>query len=184
MKTTTVKFTGKEKIEFVEEEVQDPKENEIVIKTAKTMISTGTELAILAERHTHHLIGRKSWCSYPWRAGYINAGTIVKKGKNVANYREGDRVLSSNCNSIYWKCDQTEIVPIPDKVKDEEALFAIIGGIVLPGVRMADIKIGDSAAVVGLGLLGRFAFKCAKLTVLYRRLESTFRNSDWILPKR
>lgn len=173
MKTTMVMFTDKEKIEYQETDIPEIKENEVLIKTNKTMISTGTELAVFAGRHTNMLLGRKgAWGTFPFKSGYINAGTIIKAGSAVKDIKEGDRVLSDGCNSVYVKCSgitgaQYSAVKIPDNVQDEEALFVTIANIVFPGIRQSTICTGDNAVVVGLGLLGQLALQFLKLNGAY-----------------
>jgi len=164
MKTISTIFPEKEKIIFLEEKISDPSLDEVLIKTTRTLISTGTEIAILSGRHTHHLQGKKdSWAKFPWHAGYINVGTIIKKGHNVMDFKEGDRILSTCSHSTYVKSNIKDIVKIPDNVSDEEATFGIICGIVFPAIKVSKISIGDSVAVIGLGLLGQLTTQFCKL---------------------
>ena len=46
-------------------------------------------------------------------------------------------------------------VKIPDNVSFDEASFVTVGAIALQGVRVADIRLGETVAVIGLGLLGQ-----------------------------
>ena len=160
MKTTTVTFTAKEKVEYIDAEVPELKENEILVRTIRTLISTGTELTIFAGKHTNALLGKSgAWGTFPFDSGYTNVGKIIKTGKAVTGLKEGDRVLSTGCNTTFAKVAETAAVKIPDNVNNEEALFTMIANIVFPGIRQSAISVGDNAVVVGLGLLGQLALQ-------------------------
>jgi predicted dehydrogenase len=46
---------------------------------------------------------------------------------------------------------------IPDEVSDDAAAFTVLGAIALQGIRLADPTLGESVAVIGLGLIGLLA---------------------------
>ncbi len=164
MKTVTVTFTEKEKVGYIESEVPELRENEILIKTARTLISTGTEISVFAGRHTNALLGMKgAWGTFPFQSGYINAGKVMETGSSVKEIQKGDRVLSICCNTTIAKAPVDQVIKIPDNVTDEEALFTIIANIVFPAIRQSTISLGDNAVVVGLGLLGQFALQFLRL---------------------
>ena len=45
-------------------------------------------------------------------------------------------------------------VPIPKNVDYDSAAFVALGSIALQGVRVAEVKVGEHVAVLGLGLVG------------------------------
>jgi threonine dehydrogenase-like Zn-dependent dehydrogenase len=45
-------------------------------------------------------------------------------------------------------------VPIPSSVSDEAAAFTVVGAIALQGIRLLQPTLGESIAVIGLGLIG------------------------------
>ena len=47
--------------------------------------------------------------------------------------------------------------PVPDGLPDEEAAFVTVGAIALQGVRTAGVTLGETVAVIGLGLIGQLA---------------------------
>jgi threonine dehydrogenase-like Zn-dependent dehydrogenase len=46
---------------------------------------------------------------------------------------------------------------VPDAVADDEAGFTVLGAVVLQGIRLAQPTLGESVAVIGLGLVGLLA---------------------------
>ncbi|MFQ5629624.1 MAG: bi-domain-containing oxidoreductase, partial [bacterium] len=57
---------------------------------------------------------------------------------------------------------QNLAVKIPDEVRFEEAAFTTVGAIALQGVRQADVRISENAAVIGLGLIGLMTVQLLK----------------------
>src|SRR6185312_5675186 len=47
-------------------------------------------------------------------------------------------------------------------VSFEEAAFTTVGAVVMHGVRLAEVKLGDVVAVIGLGLLGQLTVQVLK----------------------
>src|SRR5690606_25225200 len=47
------------------------------------------------------------------------------------------------------------VVPVPAGVPSDHAAFATLGAIALQGVRQAEVRRGETAGVVGLGVLGQ-----------------------------
>jgi len=53
-------------------------------------------------------------------------------------------------------------VPVPDGVSEEAAAYSTVGTIALQGVRNADIRFGETALVLGLGLIGQLTVQILK----------------------
>jgi len=94
----------------------------------------------------------------PIPLGYSAAGTVLACGEQVHELRPGDRVACGGAG--YASHAEVLSVPrnlcakVPDGVALEDAAFATIGAIAMQGVRQADLRLGERAVVVGLGLLG------------------------------
>ena len=86
--------------------------------------------------------------------GYSSAGIVVDSG--TEEFKVGDRVACAG----YGHHSELILVPknlaakIPDGVDFDEASMTTIGAIALQGVRQADVKLGETVAVIGLGLIG------------------------------
>ena len=50
---------------------------------------------------------------------------------------------------------------VPDGVDPQEAAFAGLGAIAIHALRVADLRFGESAVVVGLGILGQIIAQIA-----------------------
>lgn len=98
----------------------------------------------------------------PVSLGYSSAGIVVGVGEGVAGFQPGDRVACAGGG----KAVHAEIVSVPvnlvaripsAETSFDEAAFTTLGAIALHGVRLADVKLGECAAVIGLGLIGLLA---------------------------
>ncbi|MDX2034592.1 MAG: bi-domain-containing oxidoreductase [Blastocatellia bacterium] len=102
----------------------------------------------------------------PLALGYSCAGVVREIGAGAEEFRVGDRVACAGMN--YASHAETVFVPknltvkIPEGVSFDEAAFVTLGAIALQGVRTAEVKLGDTAAVIGLGLLGQLTVQILK----------------------
>jgi predicted dehydrogenase/threonine dehydrogenase-like Zn-dependent dehydrogenase len=91
--------------------------------------------------------------------GYSSAGEVIEVGDDVAGFSKGDMVA---CAGVGYAI-HAEIVSVPQNLvvklnKDTElknAAYNTLGSIAMQGVRQADLRLGESCAVIGLGLLGQ-----------------------------
>lgn len=153
-------FKDKNKVKVENFEIPVPSENEVLIETKCSLISTGTELTILSGEFPADSLWNK-FAKYPFNPGYNNVGHIVEVGKNVEESYIGQRVATCNNHKKYVVSSIDELRPIPDGVADEDAVFFTIAEIVMNGIRRGEISWGESAAVFGLGLLGQLAVRIA-----------------------
>lgn len=90
----------------------------------------------------------------PLTLGYSNAGTVIAVGSGVNGFKIGDRVVS-NGNHAEIVCISANLCArIPDNVDDTAACFTVVSSIALQGIRLVSPTLGESVAVIGLGLIG------------------------------
>lgn len=95
--------------------------------------------------------------------GYSCAGIVIES--SLGDFKPGDRVacagLTANHSEVI-RVPKNLIAKIPDNVTFEEASFTTLGSIALQGVRQANVKLGESVAVIGLGLIGLITVQLLK----------------------
>ena len=102
----------------------------------------------------------------PLALGYSCAGYVVAAEGDVGPVRVGDRVAcagagyASHAEVVF--APKHLVAPVPEGVGLDEAAYATLGAIALQGVRQARVSLGDSVAVVGLGLLGQLTVQILK----------------------
>jgi len=154
--------------EWVEVDVPDPGPGEIVVRTRKTLISTGTELTA----YTGDFLPDSVWAGYiqyPWPdAGYSNVGDVVAVGPDVTEFEIGQRVANwgrhGSYNLLPLKGRFAGVQVVPDGVTDDQAVFWNLGKTVMNGVRLAKIALGEAVVLVGAGILGQLATQYAGLS--------------------
>ena len=103
----------------------------------------------------------------PQAVGYSSAGIVVSVGDGVTDISVGDRVACAGAG--YAVHAELACVPrlliakVPsDEISFEEAAFGTVGAICLHGIRTAEVSLGDTVAVIGLGLLGQITVQVLK----------------------
>ncbi|GCE08591.1 zinc-dependent alcohol dehydrogenase [Dictyobacter aurantiacus] len=163
MQSQNIVFTGKNQVEVYDEDVPELGPDEFLLQATKSLISTGTEgicLGRLFDPGTHW----DQWVKYPFHTGYSLVGRVAAVGRDVRRVREGDRVAIRQSHSQYKVVPAREpVYRIPDAVSDEDATWFHLATIVQNGVRRAQHQLGDTVAVIGLGLLGQLVVQYTRL---------------------
>ena len=98
--------------------------------------------------------------------GYSCSGRVLAVGRKVTKFRAGDFVA---CAGAGW-ANHADVVCVPENlvvaVKNEafvkHASITTIGSIALQGIRRAELQLGETVCVMGLGLLGQITVQLAK----------------------
>lgn len=163
MKSKNIVFVKENTAELICEEVREPEENEVVVKLAVSTISSGTERANLTGSKTvSWVIKEPEKAVFPRRAGYSSSGVIVAVGSGVTKVHTGDRVaVWWGTHSQYLTINQDNVFPI-EEVSFEDAAIFHIATFPLAAIRKCHFEIGESAVVMGMGILGLLAVKLLK----------------------
>jgi len=168
-------------LELIDAPIPTARPGYVVIQTYASIISKGTEEALLE-------FGRASWLKKaklqpekvaqikaklktdgfkatitsirtkldkPISPGYSQSGVVVAVGTGVSQFSIGDRVVSNGSHAEYVCVPHQLCVKIPsDLISFEEAAFTTIASIALQGVRLLNPSLGECVVVQGLGLIG------------------------------
>jgi len=165
-------------------------ENKILVKTHYALISSGTELsgiaassgslikkAITQPEKVKKVINRYKQVGFkraldfvdsqietPKGSGYSCAGEVIAVGTKVHGFQAGDQVaVAGEHHADYVLARPHLTVRLFDNISTKEGAFLALGAIALQGVRRADNRIGEIAAVIGLGLLGILTVQLLKV---------------------
>ena len=162
-----------------------------VVQTAASFVSAGTE-RMLAEFAKKGLVGKalqmpdqvkkvirkmktegifatlekvQAKLDQPIPLGYSSAGVVVEAGRDCG-LNVGDRVACGGAgfanHAEFNYVPRNLLVKIPDGVSFEDASCATVGSIALQGVRQCEVNLGETVAVIGLGLMGILAVQMLK----------------------
>ena len=152
------------------------KSDEVRIKTLYSGISAGTEMT--QYRGTNPFMHKHwdenarlfvssdqaSW-NYPVRnLGYEEVGEVVEIGTGVTDVSIGARVFGTWGHATHHVANLDYVRPrlMPQNAEAIFGIFSHIGAIALNGIHDAHIRIGDTVAVFGLGVLGQIVVQAAQ----------------------
>ncbi len=95
--------------------------------------------------------------------GYSLCGVVVEVGAGAEEFSVG-QVVAAAGNEFALHAEVNWVptnlcVPVPEAVAPEHAAFATVGAIAMQGVRRAEPGLGETAAVIGLGLIGQLVVR-------------------------
>jgi len=173
MKTKAVIYDAVNTIRVGEVTLPECGPRQLVAETLYTFVSPGTELRVLGG---HYGAAGK----YPVVPGYATISRVLECGPEVKGFRKGD--LISCRNAVHFadcRCmwggqaamhvydTDTEDTPVllPEGVEDT-LIYAIaeVAAISLRGVEAAAPKPGETALVVGQGMIGQFSSMLLKMS--------------------
>jgi predicted dehydrogenase/threonine dehydrogenase-like Zn-dependent dehydrogenase len=162
-------------------------DREVLVRTAYSLISAGTETATL--RASRPPSAAQVWAGRVRRVGeilhmaatrgiedtvsavearmagesvatgYSLSGVVLEVGSLVRDLVPGQRVACAGASHAHHAevvaVPRSLVVPVPASLPLDSAAFVTLGAIALQGVRQADLRLGESAVVVGLGLVGQ-----------------------------
>jgi predicted dehydrogenase/threonine dehydrogenase-like Zn-dependent dehydrogenase len=95
--------------------------------------------------------------------GYSLCGVVVEVGRGAEEFHVGQLVAAAgNEYALHAEFNWVPVnlcVPVPRGVLPEHAAFATVGAIAMHGVRRAEAQLGDTACVIGLGLVGQLVVR-------------------------
>ncbi len=157
----------------------------VLVRTLCSLISTGTELMKVSEskmsllgkararpdqvRKVVDTVAQQGPVSAYKKAmnrldsytplGYSLAGVVVEVGRGAEEFSVGQVVAcAGNEYAFHAELNWVPVnlcVPVPDGVPPRLAAFATVGAIAMQGVRQGTPQLGDTACVIGLGLVGQ-----------------------------
>lgn len=144
------------KIEIIEDEVPklEGKPSYILIKTMYSVISPGTELTILANSENKQI-----------NLGYSAMGEVIECGSAITDVKKGDLVACYGAPYVhhdeYLLVPKTLYAKVPESVDPKEAALGGLGAIAIHALRIANLQFGETAVIIGLGVLGQLIAKIA-----------------------
>ena len=155
-------------IELREVQVTEPRAGDVLIRTAYTSISAGTERMLLDGRMPHPAL------LFPVVPGYETVGQVIKVGnrapKELLNqwvYVGGARCFRGvnpawGGQSEYISAEAERVVPLNGVAPDVGVILAL-GATALHGIDVAKIQPNDRVLILGQGIVGQLAARFARL---------------------
>lgn len=141
-----------------------PSAGEVTVQLMVSTISSGTERANVSGEVNVSVYSQDQTAVFPRYGGYSSAGIVMEIGPGVSRVKPGDRVAVSWGHHAHYLCVKEENVHLieSDNVSFEAAAFGLIGTFPLAALRKCKLEIGESMAIMGLGVLGMIGIQLAK----------------------
>jgi 2-desacetyl-2-hydroxyethyl bacteriochlorophyllide A dehydrogenase len=153
------------KVEIRDADLPDPAPNQILVECDASAISAGTELAVYTGTHQWLKDPKITDWKFPFRPGYSAAGRVVAVGRGIEGWKPGDRVSYPGNHATHELLtighERGRLWKMPNNLAPEKAALACISRYGLGGVLRAGVTLGRSVAVLGQGIIGQFALRCA-----------------------
>lgn len=157
----------------------------VLVRTAYSLISTGTELMKVSEAGMSMLGKARSRPDQVAKVvqsvatngvpatyrkvmgkldsytplGYSLCGVVEQVGAGIDDVQVGDLVAcAGNEHALHAELNwvpKNLYAPVPDGLAPRHAAFGTVGSIAMQGVRRGEPQLGDVALVIGLGLIGQ-----------------------------
>lgn len=159
----TVVFPAPRQVEIVDRPMPSPAAGHLLVRTLRTLISTGTELTILSGDFEPG----SAWDAYgrfPFVAGYSHVGEVIGVGDGVEADWVGAIVATGGPHARYVSVPAAAAV----RARGAEGLvepltLTTLAQTVMNGIRRGGVGWGDAVVVYGLGLLGQLAVRFCRL---------------------
>ena len=151
MKNPSIVFTAPSVVELIDHPFPAVLgEYDVRLKLMCSTVSAGTERAVLTGSQN-----TGGYTDFPRQSGY-SAGAIVDAvGEKVTRVKVGDRVAASwTRHSRYFVLNENQVYPLPDEISFSEAALVHIATFPMAAIRKCNLEIGESAIIMGLGVLG------------------------------
>lgn len=159
MNCRQIVFTDVNRAELLEREIKPLTPDRVLVKTAFTTISSGTERANITGDPNVSVFSTDTVAKFPRYCGYSASGVVLETGSAVTKIKPGDRVALSWSQHASIQVIPEENVHLieSDSVGLDEASVVHIATFPMAAIRKCHLEIGESAVVMGLGILGLIA---------------------------
>lgn len=163
MRSLQITFPRPRQVQLLERDIGNPGNREVRCRALSSLVSTGTESFCLNGTFDPGTFWEE-WVQYPFSPGYSMTSEVVDIGPETSGIAVGDRVATSTPHHSAFLVPATDCIVVPEAVTNEQACWASLACTTQLGVRRAEIELGESAAVVGLGALGQLVVQYLRLS--------------------
>lgn len=160
MKRQSLWFTSPHQVEVREEELSSLAVDEVLVQTAVSAISPGTEMLVYRGQWPSELPvdatieALAGGFQYPLKYGYACVGQIIEIGKNVDAVWRNRFVFAFNPHESHFIINPENLLPMPTGMSPETAVFLPNMETAVSFVMDARPVIGEQVIVFGQGIVG------------------------------
>jgi NADPH:quinone reductase-like Zn-dependent oxidoreductase len=165
MTNPNIVFTAPNVAEVIDKPMPAPGPGQILVRTARTCISSGTERAnLVGDPMVGIDVKDGAPAVFPRQAGYSATGIVVSVGEGVSSVKPGDRVAASwTKHAAFNALPESRVYRLPDGLSLEEAAWTHIATFPMAALRKCRLEFGEGVLVMGQGVLGQLAVRLARV---------------------
>ena len=165
MTNPNIIFTAPNVAEVIDKPMPEPGPGQILIRTARTCISSGTERAnLIGDPMIGTNVKDGDPVVFPRQAGYSSSGTVEAVGEGVKSLKPGDRVAAGwTKHAAFNVVTERRAYLLPEGLSFEESAWTHIATFPMAALRKCHLEFGESVLVMGQGVLGQIAVKLARV---------------------
>lgn len=161
-------FTAPCKAELLEAERPAVTPGQAIVRVLVSSISSGTERAnVSGEPTVSYAVSLEEATKnihFPRCGGYSTCGIVEEVGEGKTDLKPGDRVaMSWTTHSQFVSVPFDLIYKLPDNISDAAGALVHIATFPTAAIRKCHTEFGESAIVMGLGVLGLIAVKLLRV---------------------
>lgn len=158
-----IKFHGPWDCRMTAEPLEALKDDEVLVESIYDLISQGSE-KISFKREYDAGMHRQAEEKEPYCSGYSMSGRVLKVGRAVTGYQEGDLVYANAKHRQFVNVPASKLAKIPEGVTLEQASLMTVLRAGLYASFLGQVKMTDTVVVLGLGLFGVASLEFALLS--------------------
>ena len=165
MTNPNIIFTAPNVAEVIDKPMPEPGPGQILIRTARTCISSGTERAnLIGDPMIGTNVKDGDPVVFPRQAGYSSSGIVEAVGEGVKSLKPGDRVAAGwTKHAAFNVVTERRAYLLPEGLSFEESAWTHIATFPMAALRKCHLEFGESVLVMGQGVLGQIAVKLARV---------------------
>lgn len=165
---SSVWFTAERRAEILPAAVRIPAATEVTVRATRSLVSAGTEMLVYRGRTGSDDLmppNSEGAFEFPIKYGYQIVGRVEAAGVD-SGYAIGDRVFARHPHQDVFTTEvsSTWVTRLPDGIDDTSATFLNLARVALTANLDAPVRVGETAVVIGLGVVGQLCARFARRT--------------------
>ena len=160
MQNQQIVFVEKNNAQLLDVPMPEVGPKDVLVRLALSTISSGTERANLTGDLNVSIFETFTKAVFPRYCGYSSAGVVEAVGTEVTAVKPGDRVaVSAGLHRRYHLSNEANVHPLDPAVSFSVGALGYISTFPMAAIRKCRLELGESAMVMGLGILGLIALE-------------------------
>jgi len=169
MKMKALQINGADSYDIIEIEQPEPQDDQVTVQIEIVATCPRWDMSMMAGKDMFDAEKKPDYPLLPGFPGHEMAGTVIKVGSHMKNFKIGDRVAAlehipgNGAYSQYLNYHEHQLIKLPQEISFIQAVsFELLKCVLIGLLQFGDIR-GKSVLVSGLGPAGILALQAARL---------------------